>query len=275
MNTYARYFYQIRSWLPLFLVALTLMVPAVSKAGYLLASAPKETSYLMAEADGDDTYDPFADYSEFDEASDEEADIHFFHNGRFFTIGIVAGLRAFTDQLPSLYSSGATYGIFLSYFFDLNLALQFGFLTGDYDFNLAFQNPTDGKTYTNTGSVSLTFINMDLKYYFNTQNVTKGLADLNPYLIGGISQVYRTYSISGIDGYSREATVGLNGGAGIEIPLMRRKAYLGLQAVYHMIPFKDKNTALIGVDTAGNQVQTSAKPRGDTYDFLGILGLNF
>ena len=24
-----------------------------------------------------------------------------------------------------------------------------------------------------------------MKYYFNTQNVTKGLADLNPYILGG------------------------------------------------------------------------------------------
>ena len=37
----------------------------------------------VAQFDADDTYDPFADYSEFDEAQEEEADINFFRNGRF------------------------------------------------------------------------------------------------------------------------------------------------------------------------------------------------
>ena len=256
------------------LLAVSLSFANIAKAGYLLNSQPKENGYLMAQADADEAYDPFSDYSEFDEASDEEADINFFRNGRFFTIGFVAGMRGFTDQMSSLYGSGPTYGVFLSYFFDLNLALQFGMITGDYDFNLNF-NDAAGNRVTNTGSVSLTFINMDLKYYFGTQNVTKGLADLNPYVLGGISQVYRTYTISGLDGLSRESVVGLDGGAGIEIPILRRKSYIGFQAVYHFVQFKDENTPMIGVDTAGNQVQTNTKPRGDTYDLLMILGMNF
>lgn len=238
------------------------------------SSIPYKPGLLLAQNDTDETYDPFADYSEFDEASEEEADIHFFRNGRFLTVGLVAGMRGWTDRLASLYGSGPTYGLFLSYFFDLNLALQFGFLTGDYDFNLNFTNPNTGQNTVNTGNVSLTLMNFHLKYYFNTQNVTKGLANLNPYMVGGLSQAYRTYTVSGVDGYSREAVVGLDGGVGLEIPLLRRKAFFGVQAVYHMIQFKDENTALIGTDGT-NQIQTSAKPKGDSYDILGILGMNF
>ena len=51
--------------------------------------APK--SYLLAQTDPEEAYDPFTDYSEFDEASDEEADINFFRNGRFFTVGLAMG----------------------------------------------------------------------------------------------------------------------------------------------------------------------------------------
>ena len=51
------------------------------------------SSYLLAQNKGsgedDDSYDPFADYSEFEEDSQEEADIHFFRNGRFFTLGFI------------------------------------------------------------------------------------------------------------------------------------------------------------------------------------------
>jgi hypothetical protein len=234
---------------------------------------PQERHYLMAADDGDDSYDPFSDYSEFDEASDEEADIHFFKNGRFFTIGLVGGIRGFTGNLATLYGSSPTYGIFLSYFFDLNLALQFGFVTGDHNFNVSF--PCDGGTCTNTGNVSLTMMNFHIKYYFNTQNVTRGLADLNPYMIGGVSQNHRTYTVSGVDGFSRDSVMGVDAGLGIEIPMMRRKAYFGIQSTFHYANFKDANTTLTGVDKNFKQYDTGVKPSGQNYDFLGILGLNF
>ncbi|MFN9068010.1 MAG: hypothetical protein ACK5V3_12335, partial [Bdellovibrionales bacterium] len=45
----------------------------------------------FSQVDTEEAYDPFSDYSEFDEASDEEADINFFRNGRFLTVGLAAG----------------------------------------------------------------------------------------------------------------------------------------------------------------------------------------
>lgn len=219
---------------------------------------------LVAE-ESDDTFDPFSDYSEFDDSSDEEADVHFFRNGRFVTLGLAVGSRSFTDNLGSLYSPGPTYGINLAYFFDLRSAFEIGFKTGDHGFELA--TPTEKLT----GNVSLTFISFNFKYYFNTQNVTKGLADLNPYIVGGFSQVYRTYTMSGVDGFGRDATMGADGGMGIEIPIMRRKAFFGIQATYHYVNFKDENSFI----TLPSGTVTSAKPKGDTYDVLGIIGLNF
>lgn len=234
-------------------------------AGYLLPMEPPK-SYLLADNEMDDAYDPFSDYSEFDEASDEEADINFFRNGRFFTVGFSLGMRGFTDQLNQVYSSAPTYGLFISYFFDLRLAMELGFQTGDHDFEVKTATERLG------GNVSLTFIHVNLKYYFNTQNVTRGLADLNPYILGGFSQVYRTYSIEGSDVLSREATVGVNGGAGIEIPIMRRKAFIGAQATYRYVNFKDENTPITNTTTGTTY---GVKPKGDSFDVLGILGLSF
>jgi hypothetical protein len=126
---------------------------------------------VFAQADGDDAYDPFADYSEFDEASDEEADINFFRNGRFFTIGFAGGVRNFTGNLGKIYGSAPSYGLYMAYFFDLRMALQFSFLTGDH--GLEFKDPQE----TIVGTVSFTLINIDMKYYLSSQNVTRGLAD--------------------------------------------------------------------------------------------------
>lgn len=225
------------------------------------------TSRSLAQSDPDESYDPFTDYSEFDEASDEEADINFFRNGRFFTVGLAAGPRLFTENMAKAYGQGPTFGLLISYFFDMRLAFTLGLMTGDNSATLS----TLVKNYS--GSVSFTTMNFNLKYFLNTQNVTKGLADLNPYLVGGFSQHYRSYNFPELEATSRESTMGTDFGAGLEIPLMRRKAFLGLQATYHYINFGDENKEFLNTGTG--QEKLINKINGDLYDFLIILGMNF
>lgn len=242
------------------LVGLCVLFPNQSQA------QSDHKSYLLSQVDPDEAYDPFTDYSEFDEESDEEADINFFRNGRFFTIGLLGGYRGFTGNFADAYAGSPTFGISLSYFFDLRLALSLGFQTGDHAVGFTVNN--QAKTYT--GNVSITSINFDLKYYMNTQNVTRGLADLNPYLLAGFGQFYRTYTIAGLDGFSRDSTMGFDLGAGLEIPLMRKKAYLGIQGAYHYVNFSDENKSYV----AGTE-KLDKNLDGDFYDFLMILGMNF
>jgi hypothetical protein len=230
-----------------------------------------EHSYLLAQAADEEAYDPFSDYSEFDEASEEEADINFFRNGRFLTVGFVGGYRGFTDNLVNIYSAGGTYGLFLSYFFDLKLALQFGFSTGDYAFSFC-----TSAGQCNTGNVSFTYLQMAVKFYFNTQNVTKGVADLNPYAIGGFSNIMRTYTVSstvtGTLSNSRDSTFGLDVGAGIEIPMLRKKGFFGVQFTFHYASFADSGSAVFLADFGQPATQV---PYGYQYDLLAIIGVNF
>ncbi|MBK7963646.1 MAG: outer membrane beta-barrel protein [Bdellovibrionales bacterium] len=227
-------------------------------------------SYLMAQTDPDEAYDPFTDYSEFDEASDEEADINFFRNGRFFTVGLLIGPRGYTEGMGKVYNQAPAFGLSISYFFDLRLAFALGLMTGDSSMNFRTIAPTE----TNySGTLSLTTISMALKYYFNTQNVTKGLADLNPYFLTGFSQVNRTQTISTLAVTGCDTTTGVDAGLGLEIPLMRRKAYLGIQATYHYVSFADENREFI--DDGGSSQKLEYKFNGDFYDMLFILGMNF
>lgn len=219
-----------------------------------------------AQTDGEDAYDPFADYSEFDEASDEESDINFFRHGRFFTVGFAGGLRGFTGQMQKLYTSNLTYGVYMAYFFDLRLALQFGFLTGDHAFTIS--HPAERVE----GNVSFTFFNMDLKYFLSTQNISRGLADLNPYFYGGFSQAYRSITIPGNSTTGRDSTLGLNFGGGIEIPIVRKKSYMGIQFTYRNFTFKDENQNITLPET---EVVTNIKQQGDSVDLLGIIGMSF
>lgn len=227
-------------------------------------------SILLAQSDPDEAYDPFTDYSEFDEASDEEADINFFRNGRFFTVGLLIGPRGYTEGMGKVYNQAPSFGLSISYFFDLRLAFALGLITGDSSLNFRTTSPT---ITDYSGTVSLTTISMALKYYFNTQNVTKGLADLNPYMLMGFSQVNRTQTIATLAVTGRDTTTGVDGGIGLEIPLMRRKAYLGLQATYHYASFADENKEFI--DDGGSNQKLEYKFNGDFYDLLFILGMNF
>ena len=56
-----------------------------SSPHYLLAQNTPATNQNTQNID-EESFDPFSDYSEFDESSDEEADINFFRNGRFLTV---------------------------------------------------------------------------------------------------------------------------------------------------------------------------------------------
>ena len=221
--------------------------------------------HQAAAQEADESYDPFADYSEFEESAEEEADINFFRNGRFFTLGFIGGYRDFTETMGEIQKPAVAFGMFLSYFFDLRFALQLGFLTGDH--KLSFQPPT-GPTIN--GNVSLTDISLNLKYYLNTQNVTRGLAKMNPYLIGGFSQVYRTTSVVGESAFGKEGAMGFDLGAGIELPLMRNM-YFGGQAAFQLVSFQNENSEII---LAGNQ-GTGLYNKGDIMTLLFILGLNF
>lgn len=255
--------------LPLFRLTALASILAVGLSFPTLSYAQSDKSYLLAQVDPDESYDPFSDYSEFDEDSDEEADVNFFRNGRFFTFGLAGGMRGFTGNFADTYDAAPDFGIFITYFFDLRLAMSLGFQTGDH----AVHFTTNSGATPYTGNVSITSMNFDLKYYMNTQNVTRGLADLNPYILGGVGQFYRTYTIAGLDGYSRDSTMGFDIGAGLEIPLMRKKAFLGLQGTYHYVQFNDENKSMIS--TGGGQEKLDKNITGDFYSFLAIIGMNF
>lgn len=234
---------------------------------YLLGQGFADSkTYQLAQMEPDEAYDPFTDYSEFDEASEEEADINFFKNGRFFTVGLASGYRGFTENFASAYTAAPSFGVFISYFFDLRFAFSLGFMMGDH--NVQFNTTNPAGTYS--GTVSISTLNFDLKYYLNTQNVTRGLADLNPYVIFGLAQFYRTYSLANIDGLAKDSTMGMEGGLGLEIPLMRKKAFLGLQATYQYVNFADENKQFV----QGTQ-KLQYTLSGDIYNALVILGMNF
>ena len=104
---------------------------------------------------GDSNLDPFADYHEFEEDEQQEADENFFHNGRFFSVGILGGYESFTQTLGLLYSPSVIFGGYLTYFFDLRFALQVSYQTVNHPLTIN----TGGNYFT--GNVNLQHIGAD------------------------------------------------------------------------------------------------------------------
>lgn len=255
-----------------FLISGLLGTPAMAE-GLLNGLKLKElrvpaNSVLLAQEDAD-AYDPFADYNEFEEATEEEADINFFRNGRFLSVGLLGGYRRFTSILHELQGPAAYFGGFVTFFFDLRFAIQVSYVTGDHLFNLNDEY---------RGLITVQHTSFDVKYFLNSQNVTRGLAAFNPYLLVGLCNVTQTRRFDTISGFSKDSAWGAQGGVGFEIPLLKGKMFIGGEAVYQYVNFPDENIELRlppANNPNGTPVPTGIFPRGDIVRFSGILGINF
>jgi len=227
------------------------------------------TGFTSITANANDAYDPFIDYSEYDDNGDEEADVNFFKNGRQFTLHFVGGYTGLTGNLGSqLYESAVNYGLGLNFFLDLRMAIQLQYLTSNH--NLSFKSA--GQVIK--GSSDFTDISMNLKYYINTQNIIRNLAKLNPYVIIGFAYISRETAStdSGDSLFDKTPGYGANLGGGIEYQLSNKKFYVGAEGVYSLVSFKDEGSEIIP-DSTGSA--TGILPSGDMYRFSLVLGVNF
>jgi Outer membrane protein beta-barrel domain len=230
--------------------------------------------------DPNDAYDPFIDYNEYEVEDEEEADVNFFRQGRLLTAGILVGERGFTQGMGILYKPSVTYGLYLSYFFDMRFALQFSFLASSHVVSASGTGVQDSGTpstpgpapFNIAGTMSLTAVSVDIKYYLNTQNLTKGIAAFNPFILGGFTGFQRQTTVNSESEFGKDTAMGFDLGLGFEVPVMQKKTYIGLEALYQIVDFSDQNTEIV---TQDNTLHTGLYPNGSIVTGLGILGVNF
>lgn len=235
---------------------------------------------VFAQTEADESFDPFADYNEFEQQTEEEADINFLRNGRYLTLAFVTGYRGFIGGgFKDAYRGSINYGAEFNYFFDMQLSGGLSYVISDHAVGFKSYIDDSLKTVSNnyTGNVNIQVIDFHMKYYFNSDNVTKGLADLNPYTIVGTGYYVRTYSLNQSLAADPDRVVGFKIGTGIEIPLMRRQAYFGTQVTYRYVQFPDENKSFID-EAAGDPTgfrPISPRLDGDIFDINLMVGLNF
>ena len=214
----------------------------------------------------EDHYDPFSDYSEFAEASEEEADVNFFRNGRMLSANLITGYRTFVGDFKDYYSDAPIFGVYLTYFFNLQLALQGGFMTSTHEMSFDILG---GKYET---SVKLSNLSLQVKYFFNTQYMQRAVADWNPYIILGISQIFRNRSKKNSFINSEDGALGFDVGVGFEYMFNDKNNFIGVLAMYEYASFPGEGQKFPDPSGVG---ETNQRQGGDPILAFFTIGTNF
>lgn len=197
-------------------------------------SPKNDKVYQPEEEDFSNT--PFTEYGEFNEDADEEADIKFFQHGRFFGVGLGLGYEGVTGNRGLLWQGGfPMFDLKVHYWFDFNVALQLGFFTVSHFYESKAKGHVD---------VNMIHLGLDVKYYFETKNLSSAISFANPYILLGIGGFTKSEVNATDQTVDSDNSFGLSLGGGFEFAITPRKIYLTFEPKYHIVNFKDKFTTI-------------------------------
>ena len=147
-----------------------------SSAGAYDLKLNSSSALLLSENSAREAFDPFIDYTEFQDNITEQQSINFFQSGRSLSLTTFGGYESITLTMRELYGDSLSFfGLGVSFFLDLNYALQVSFVFPHGHFNSITQT---NHTFTSYG--------LDFKYYANKQNLVKGMSFFNLYAVFGV-----------------------------------------------------------------------------------------
>jgi hypothetical protein len=206
---------------------------------------------LQQEEEDDYRATPYMQYGEFNEEKEEEDELNFFQNGRFFGVSLGLGIETADGNRGTLWKGGfPLIDIKLHYWFDFNFAIDLNFYYVQHNYNTG-----------NTGAVNVALYRggLDFKYYFDTKNISAPISFANPYLVVGVGDYNETQSGASITNSGTPNTssaIGFCGGAGVEFALKPKKTYVSLEGKIHAVKFDLDQTGQFTsyglADTSGN-----------------------
>lgn len=179
---------------------------------------------------------PFTEYGEFNEEEDEAAETKFFQYGRFFGVSIGTGFQGVTGNRGLLYQGGFPMIDFkVHYWFDFHLALDLGLTTASQ----YYETTSDKGQHVD---VNMLRVGLDLKYYFDTKDISAPISFANPYILLGAGSISKTEVSQALDSTTSDSSFGLSAGGGLEFVMSPRKTYFELEAKAHFPNFTDTYT---------------------------------
>jgi opacity protein-like surface antigen len=244
-------------------IVLGLSLPCLARAadnGPQGGSAPP-TDRTNKPEEEDFSTTPYTEYGAFNQDKEEEEDTRFFQDGRFFGVSLGLGVETVDGNRGALYQGGfPTFDFKIHYWFDFNFALDIDFYYAKHYFNSV------STLYNGYWNVNILHLGVDLKYYFDTKNLSAAISFANPYLIVGGGSYTKTQSntIGNTTTSESDSQLGFSGGAGLEFALKPKKVYFTAEAKIHIISFQDTNTNAFQQDGYSNL-------NGNFYTFIGSI----
>lgn len=219
-----------------------------------------ETSKIYAQYDSDTSMnvdldeddlniggDIFSDFNEDLEVSQVLEDERFYRYGRFYSANISAGLTAFTGNRGAAYQNKQpSLAISLVYF--MNFQMAFGLGVGYSKHIMIIDVPTKGFINDGPGLIETSMFRSFFfyRYYLDTYDLGTAITYSNPYLVGNIEYWDQTNKYMDHPDFPNDSGGGLGAsfGLGLEFPIKIRESYIGVEALYHFVNFKDSTTQL-------------------------------
>ena len=247
--------------------------PLIGTSGHFQPSFSR-THQLIAQNQSTETnvnpYDPFADYSEFENTEEELENIYFFQNSRFLTLGLKGGLKLFTLNMAALYNLGPIYSFYLNYFFDTQFAFQFETTFSTH--GVLLQSDANNLLVGNAEFFSL---GVAFKYFINTLLFTKKFNWFQPFFSLGIFRSSMTMEATLTEniGFYEDKGFGIDMGVGIEFLIMR-DLHLGIQYSFQFVTLGSE-ASLLTLTTSTGTTSSDFRPYGDWMHINALLGVNF
>lgn len=201
-------------------------------AVFLLLLATPTPARAQADNAESQYQNPFSDYVPFEDEYDVDEDERFMYFGRTFALSLGTGAQVFGGNIGKLYNTALpVFNFSLLYFFDFRLAGQIHFNSSSH----AYAANPNGFT-----EVRLLRAGFDLKYYFDTKELSAALTSANPYIIAGVGNTFRTQVFQDFGAVDKDTALTLSGGLGMEFALTPKKVSIGVEGRLYQIYFRDR-----------------------------------
>lgn len=182
-----------------------------------------------------DQSSPYLDYGDFNMNEDENEDALYFQYGRFFGITLGLGYQTALGNRGKLYEPAfLRLDLRVQYWFNFNFALDLG---------VFFVNHSYVDTAGQTTAVKMIGYGMHLKYYFDVRDSSAALTFSNPFIETGIGAISKDESTNLTTTPNSDSTLSIDLGGGFEFPIVYKKTYFILEALYHTQNFADSTDA--------------------------------
>ncbi len=180
---------------------------------------------------------PYTEYGEFNEEEEENQSTLFFQYGRFFGVSLGFGLSGATGNRGLVYQGGfPTVDLRVHYWFDFNFALNLQLTNATFNYD----NSSGGAGSSGTTDVNIFYLGLDLKYYFNTKDLSAALTFASPYLALGVGQFTKTEGAIDDPEPDTDQKIGFNVGAGLEFLLSPRTSFFYVEFKMQLVSFADR-----------------------------------